>query len=109
MRVKATAQIFFILERDNNMSAEIWVAIITSVCSLAGVIVTVIWGNKKNAKTSKEHTDLTIYRIDELEKKVNKHNNIIERTYLIEKRLDVDEEKLRVANHRINDLEGYHK
>ena len=109
MRVKATAQIFFILERDNNMSAEIWVAIITSVFSLAGVIVTVVWGNKKSEKNSKQQTELTIYRIDELEKKVNKHNNLIERTYLIEKRLDVDEEKLRVANHRIDDLEDYHK
>lgn len=76
------------------MSAEIWVAIITSVFTLAGVILTVSFGNQK-----------TLYRIDELEKKVQKHNNLIERTYAIEKRLDVDEEKIRVANHRIKDLE----
>lgn len=109
MRVKATAQIFFILERDSNMSAEIWVAIITSGLSFLGVIVTVIWGNKKNEKNSKQQTELTLYRIDELEKKVNQHNNLIERTYRIEQRLEVDEEKIKVANRRIGDLEGYHK
>ena len=87
------------------MSAEIWVAIISGVLSLAGVIITVCVGNKKNAEKSEQQTNLTIYRIDELEKKVNKHNNLIERTYAIERRLDVDEEKIRVANHRIDDLE----
>lgn len=91
------------------MSAEIWVAIIMSVSSLAGVIITVVWGNKKNEKRSKEQTDLTLYRIDQLEEKVNKHNNLIERTYKIEQRLEVDEEKLKVANNRIKDLEHYHK
>ena len=87
------------------MSAEIWVAIITGVFSVVGVVVTVIFGNKKNAETAKKQTDLTIYRIDKLEEKVNKHNNLIERTYALEKRLDVDEEKIKVANHRIEDLE----
>lgn len=91
------------------MSAEIWVAIITSGLSLVGVIVTVIYGNKKNADKVTEQTSLTIYRIDELEKKVNKHNNLIERTYAIEKRLAIDEEKIKVANHRIEDLEGFHR
>ena len=80
------------------MNGEIWVAIIMSLGSLIGVVITVIWGNK-----------LIAYRIEQLEIKVNKHNNLIERTYKIEQRLEVDEEKLKVANHRINDLEGYHK
>ena len=91
------------------MSAEIWVAIITSGLSLVGVIVTVCVGNKKNAEKSEQQTNLTIYRIDELEKKVNKHNNLIERTYQIEQRLSIDEEKIKVANHRIDDLEEYHR
>lgn len=91
------------------MSGEIWVAIITGVLSLIGVIITVVYGNRKNAATAKQQTDLTIYRIDELEKKVNKHNNLIERTYKIEQRLEVDEEKIRVANNRIHDLEDFHK
>ena len=91
------------------MSGEIWVAIITGVCSVLGVIITVVWGNKKSAKTAERQTELTLYRIDQLEQKVNKHNNVIERTFEIEKRLDVDEEKIKVANNRIKDLEGFHK
>lgn len=91
------------------MSGEIWVALITSFGALLGVVVTVVWGNKKNAEASQKQTELTLYRIDQLEEKVNKHNNLIERTYKIEQRLEVDEEKLKVANHRIEDLEGYHR
>ena len=43
-------------------------------------------------------TQLIKYRIEQLEKKVEKHNSIVERTYLLE-------EKMKVANHRIEDLE----
>lgn len=91
------------------MSGEIWVAIITGFCSVIGVVITVVWGNKKSAKTAEKQTELTLYRIDQLEQKVNKHNNLIERTYKIEQRLEVDEEKIKVANNRIKDLEHYHK
>ncbi len=48
---------------------------------------------------------LTNYRIGQLESKVNKHNNLIERTYRLEKQMEVEQERLRVANHRIDDLE----
>ena len=59
---------------------------------------------------------LTTYRIEQLEKKVEKHNHLVERTYaleqkeaLLESRLEEHEklyaEKLKVANHRIEDLE----
>ena len=44
-------------------------------------------------------TQLTKYRIEQLEKKVEKHNSVVERTFLLE-------EKMKVANHRIEDLEG---
>lgn len=43
-------------------------------------------------------TQLIKYRIEQLEKKVEKHNSVMERTYLLE-------EKMKVANHRIEDLE----
>ena len=44
-------------------------------------------------------TQLIKYRIEQLEKKVEKHNSVVERTFLLE-------EKLKVANYRIEDLEG---
>ena len=52
---------------------------------------------------------LTQYRLEQLEKKVQAHNNLIERTYKLEERTELQEEKIKVANHRIDDLESFHK
>lgn len=84
---------------------EIAVALIT----LAGVIITVVAGNKKTEKSMKANTDLTIYRIDQLEKKVEQHNQVIERVYVLERKDAVEAEEIKVINHRIHDLEQYHK
>lgn len=52
---------------------------------------------------------LVNYRLTKLEEKVEKHNNIIERTYKLEEDEKIVEEKIKVINHRIDDLEEYHK
>ena len=65
--------------------------IIIALLSLAGTLV----GSLAGVLTSSR---LTTYRIQQLEKKVEKHNSVVERTYLLE-------EKIKVANHRIEDLE----
>lgn len=80
------------------MSENIIIALLSFVGTILGSLAGIM-------ATSK----LSNYRIEQLEKKVDKHNNLIERTYRIEKRLDVQEEKIDVANHRINDLEEFHK
>lgn len=49
---------------------------------------------------------LTQYRLEQLEKKVEKHNNLIERTYRLEEQEAVLEEKVKAASHRIDELEG---
>lgn len=84
---------------------EVAVALIT----LAGVIITVVVGNKSTKKDIKSNADLTIYRIDQLEKKVEKHNQVVERVYILERKDAVEAEEIKVINHRINDLEQYHK
>lgn len=76
------------------MDTEIIVAIIAAAGGLLGSLVGVIASSK-----------LTTYRIEQLEKKVDKHNNLVERTYKLEERIEVHEEKIKVANHRIEDLE----
>ena len=48
---------------------------------------------------------LIAYRLEELEQKVAKYNGLVERTYHLEEAAAVFEEKLKVANHRIDDLE----
>lgn len=45
------------------------------------------------------------YKLEELTKRVDAHNNVIERTYKLEKAVELHSEKIRVANHRIDDLE----
>ncbi|MBQ7265157.1 MAG: hypothetical protein IJS61_03575 [Firmicutes bacterium] len=48
---------------------------------------------------------LIAYRLEQLEKKVQAHNNLVERMYEVEKQQDIEAEKIQVANHRITDLE----
>ena len=48
---------------------------------------------------------LTQYRLEQLEKKVEVHNKVIERVYRLEERTELQEEKIKVANPRIGDLE----
>ena len=91
------------------MTEGIIIAIITAGLSLVGVVITVIYGNNKTAKTVKAQTDLTLYRIEELEKKQDKHNTLIERMYKVEEDIAVLKEQHKVEKHRINDLEEYHK
>lgn len=76
----------------------------------AAIIVCMINNHFQNAKTNKAHNDnivLISYRLEQLESKVDKHNNLIERTYDLERRASVLEEKQDVANHRISDLEKH--
>lgn len=51
------------------------------------------------------NTRLMNYRIDQLEKKVDKHNRVIDRVYKLEERSAVLDKEIRVANHRIGDIE----
>ena len=55
------------------------------------------------------NSKLMNYRIEQLEKKVDKHNQVIDRVYQLEKSEAVFEEEIAVVNHRIEDLEQYHK
>lgn len=76
------------------MSEQLLTAIIGCGGSLVGAFVGAISSSR-----------LTNYRIEQLEKKVDKHNNVIERVFKLEERAEVQDEKIKVANHRIDDLE----
>ena len=76
---------------------------IISACISAAVtlIVCVISNNAQQEKTR----TLMEYKLEELTKRVNEHNNLIKRTYALEEKMSVHEEQIKVANHRIEDLE----
>lgn len=74
----------------------------------ATLVVCLINGHFQQKATEKKHEEtitLIDYKLDELTKRVDKHNNVIERTYQLEEQQAVTNEKIRVVNHRIEDLE----
>lgn len=73
-------------------------AIIVALIGLAGSAIGSVLGVLASAR-------VTQYRLEQLERRVQAHNNLIERTYKLEERTELQEEKIRVANHRITDLE----
>lgn len=75
------------------MSEAVLVAIITGGITLIGTALS-NWLNHSK----------TIYRIDQLEKKVEKHNNLVERMYIAEGEIKVLEEKQRDFEGDLSDL-----
>ena len=84
------------------MSEAILVAIITGGLSLAGVIATCLATAKKNENVMRINQAVTDTKIDELTREVREHNNF-------PRRMPVVEEQIKVINHRIGDLEQFHK
>ena len=73
-------------------------SIIVAALALIGTLAGTYFANRKG-------TALIAYRLEELEKRVQAHNNLVERMYQVEERTELQEEKIKVANHRIEDLE----
>lgn len=76
--------------------------VLISLISVLGSALGTFAGIMVNSK-------LVNYRIEQLEKKVDKHNQVIDRVYKLEEREAVVNNEIKVANHRISDLENYHK
>ena len=76
---------------------NILVAIIGGVLTAIPTVLTTLSSNKKT-------TALLEYRLSQLEEKVNKHNNVIERTYKLEKNESVIEERLKVVEREIKEI-----
>jgi hypothetical protein len=84
------------------MSEAILVALITGGLSLTGVVITCLATARKTEKNTAIAQAVTDTKLEELTREVREHNNFA-------KRMPVVEEKIKVINHRIDDLESYHK
>ena len=73
-------------------------AVITGVLSLIGVVISNVAANAKMAKELEKAQAVTDTKIEELTREVREHNNFA-------RRVPVLEEKAKVADHRISDLE----
>ena len=69
--------------------------IISAGISAGDTLIVCLISNRSQQEKTRA---LMEYKLEELTKKVEKHNSVVERTFLLE-------EKMRVANHRIDDLE----
>ena len=84
------------------MSEAIVVALITGGLSLAGVVVTCLATARKSEKAAVVAQAVTDTKLEELTREVRLHNGFAQR-------MPVVEEQIKVINHRIEDLEGFHK
>lgn len=84
------------------MADTIIVAIITGGLSLAGVVISSIASTRRMDSNLKASQAVTETKIDELTREVREHNNFA-------RRMPVVEEQIKVINHRVADLEDYHK
>ncbi len=84
------------------MTEGVLVAIISGVLTLVGVIISNLAAGRKTQARIETSQAVTDTKIDELTREVREHNNFA-------KRVPVVEEQIKVINHRISDLEEYHK
>lgn len=83
--------------KETQMAAYA-IEIIIAVISMLGTASGAYFANKKS-------TALVAYRLEQLEKKQDIHNGVIDRVYKLEKSVALNSEDIKVANHRIQDLE----
>lgn len=84
-------------------------AIITGVVAIVVCMINNTYQRKAADRQHSTTIELISYKLDQLTRKVELHNNAVERLYEVERKLGVDEERINVANHRIDDLEQFHK
>ena len=84
------------------MSEAIVVALITGGLSLVGVVTTCLATARKSEKAAAINQAVTDTKLEELTREVRAHNNFA-------RRMPVVEEQIKVINHRIEDLEHFHK
>lgn len=80
------------------MSEAIMVALITGGLSLIGVVITNMANSRRMEHQLEISQAVTDNKIEELTREVREHNNFA-------RRVPVIEEQIKVANHRIEDLE----
>lgn len=80
-------------------------ALITGAVAIIVCMINNFYQQRTVEKKHNETISLIEYKLEQLEKKQDLHNNAIVRLYEVEKRLGIDEERIKVANNRIRDLE----
>lgn len=80
------------------MDSAVMTGVISGAVTLIVCLINNYFQRQENDRKHASTIDLITYRMDQLEKAVSKHNEMIDRMYKVEKRLDV-------AEHRIDEIE----
>jgi TolA-binding protein len=88
------------------LNATIISALISAGAAIMVCLVNNHFIRKESDRKQEQSIVLISYRLEQLEQKVDRHNNLVERTYELEKQQAQTDEKVKVINHRIADLEG---
>ena len=88
------------------MDPAITAALITGAVTVLVVMITNAYQNRRIVQLMEIKLALINQSIETLSDRVNKHNNLIDRTYKLEADSEVLQEKMKVADHRIADLEA---
>ena len=80
-------------------------ALMTLIAGLVSSGVTLFVCIINNRYQQQKSSALLEYKFTELEKKVDKHNDLIDRMYALEKRMSVTEEKYKVINYKMDGIE----
>ena len=84
------------------MTESILVALVTGGLSLLGVMISASTSSRKTEHQIQTAMAITDTKLEELTREVRTHNHFAQR-------MPVVEEQIKVINHRIGDLEHYHK
>lgn len=92
---------------------EIWISLLCSVVTGGLALVGVIYTSRKqhDVTITEVKTEIALVKKDitTLEASVSKHNGVVERMFAAEKAIDLLDERIKVANNRIADLEEVNK
>lgn len=80
-------------------------ALITGIIAVVVCMINNIYQQKRTKVTNEKTIDLIDYKLSELTKRVDKHNNLIERTYRLEEAVSLQEEKIKAASNRMYELD----
>ena len=88
-----------------NILLTIAPSIISGLFAVAVCQISQAAARKDNIDIMNQKMAVFEAKFDGLKEAVDKHNQLVDRVFILESRTDVQEEKIRVANHRIEDLE----
>lgn len=84
-------------------------AVITGVVAIIVCMINNYFTQKQAEKKHDATIALIEYKLEEMSNRVDKHNNVIERTYKLEEAATLYDEKFRVVNHRLAELASAEK